>query len=329
MNLAHVHLLLNHVPTVGFGVGVGLLVLSLVSQSHDDLKRASLMVLFVVAILTIPTFLSGAAAEAVLRGAKADAAFPPGVLPGAIRRHEDAALLAFAFMEITGGFAWLALWQWRGRGRLPQWNQSVVVLLSILTFGLMARAATMGGDIHHPEIRAVQERAAALETAAVAGPDADAASGTARAIGAWVSDNTWVWPTAETLHFIGLCLLFAVVLMVDLRLLGIGKRIPFTAVAQLLPLGMLGFGVNLITGILFFLAMPRQYTGNVMFLWKFILVVLAGFNDLYLMLCPGSWAVGAGDDAPPTAKIFAASGILLWLGVLFSGHMLPFIGNAF
>jgi hypothetical protein len=327
VNLAHVHLLLNHVPTVGFGVGLGLLVFSLVGKRHDDLKHASLMMLFVVAILTIPTFLSGAAAEAVLRGATADAALPPGVLPGAIRRHEDAALLAFVFMEITGGFAWLALWQWRGRGRLPRWNQSVVVLLSILTFGLMARAATMGGDIHHPEIRAVQAGAGALETAADAG--AAAASGTARAIGAWVSDNTWVWPTAETLHFIGLCLLFAVVLVVDLRLLGIGKRIPFTAVAQLLPLGMLGFGLNLLTGMLFFLSLPAQYTGNIMFLWKFILVVLAGLNDLYLMLCPASWAVGAGDDAPPNAKIFAASGILLWLGVLFSGHMLPFIGNAF
>ena len=136
-------------------------------------------------------------------------------------------------------------------------------------------------------------------------------------------------PTAETLHFIGLCLLFTVVLVVDLRLLGVGKRIPFSAVSQLLPLGMVGFGVNLITGMLFFLALPAQYTGNIMFLWKFILVVLAGFNDLYLMLCPASWTVGAGDDAPPNAKIFAASGILLWLGVLFSGHMLPFIGNAF
>lgn len=328
MNLAHVHLLLNHVPTVGFGVGLGLLVLSLVGSSHDDLKRASLMVLFVVAILTIPTFLSGTAAEAVLGGTTA-AAFPPGVLPSAIRRHEDAALLAFAFMEVTGGFAWLALWQWRGRGRLPRWNQSVVVLLSILTFGLMARTATLGGDIHHPEIRAVQEATGAPETAAEAGADAAGPSGTARAIGSWVSDNTWVWPAAETLHFIGLCLLFTVVLVVDLRLLGIGKRIPFTAVSQLLPLGMLGFGVNLITGLLFFLAKPDQYTGNIMFLWKIILVVLAGFNDLYLMLCPASWAVGAGDDAPPNAKIFAASGILLWMGVLFSGHMLPFIGNAF
>jgi hypothetical protein len=92
---------------------------------------------------------------------------------------------------------------------------------------------------------------------------------------------------------------------------------------------MLGFGVNLITGMLFFLTLPDQYTGNIMFLWKVMLIVIAGVNDLYLMLCPESWAVGAGDDAAVNAKIFAASGIFLWIGVLFSGHMLPFIGNAF
>ncbi len=323
MNLAHVHLLLNHVPTVGFGVGLGLLVLSLVGRSHDDLKRASLMVLFVVAILTIPVFFSGKAAETVVR---ASAVNPPArVLLSAIQRHEDAALIAFALMEITGAFAWLALWQWRGHKRLPQWNLALVLLLSIATFGLMARAATIGGDINHPEIRDARE----VETPAGEIPDAAAGLGTARAIGSWVVDHSWVWPTAETLHFIGLSLLFAVVLVVDLRLLGMGKRIPVSAVSQLLPLGALGLGVNLITGTLFFLGRPEQYTGNVMFFWKIMLVVIAGVNDLYLMLCPESWAAGPGGQAPLNAKIFAASGIALWIGVLFSGHMLPFIGNAF
>ncbi len=294
MNLAHVHLLLNHVPTVGFGIGLGLLVLSLVAGSHDDLKRASLIVLFVVAILTIPTFLSGTAAEAVLRGTGADSAFPPGVLPSAIRRHEDAALLALVFMEITGGFAWLALWQWRGRARLPQWNLSVVLLLSIVTFGLMARASTMGGDISHPEIRAVQEVVGTQGP--TAGADAAAQRCRERPVRlAHTSPTTpGLWPTAESLHFIGLSLLFTVVLVVDLRLLGVAKRIPYSAVSQLLPLGMLGFGVNLITGMLFFLALPRQYTGNIMFLWKVMLIVIAGVNDLYLMLCPESWAAGSG-----------------------------------
>jgi hypothetical protein len=323
VNLAHVHLLLNHVPTVGFGVGLGLLVLSVVGRSHDDLKRASLLVLLVAAILSIPTFFSGKAAETVVLASAANPA--PHVLLSTMQRHEDAALIAFTLMEITGAFAWLALWQWRGRKRLPEWNLAVVFLLSIVTFGLMARAATIGGEINHSEIRG------AVQAGTTAGdaPDAAAVSGTARAIGSWVVDHSWVWPTAETLHFVGLSLLFAVVLLVDLRLLGVGARIPVSAVSQLLPVGALGLGVNLITGTLFFLGRPEQYTGNVMFFWKIMLVVIAGVNDLYLMLCPEAWAAGPGGEAPLNAKIFAASGIALWLGVLFSGHMLPFLGNAF
>jgi hypothetical protein len=323
LNLAHVHLLLNHVPTVGFGVGLGLLVLSVVGRSHDDLKRASLLVLLVAAILSIPTFFSGKAAETVVLASAANPA--PHLLLSTIQRHEDAALIAFTLMEITGAFAWLALWQWRSRKRLPEWNLSVVFLLSIVTFGLMARAATIGGEINHSEIRA------AVQTELPAGEPTEpaAVSGTARAIGSWVVDNSWVWPTAETLHFVGLSLLFAVVLLVDLRLLGVGTRIPVSAVSQLLPVGALGLSVNLITGTLFFLGRPEQYTGNVMFFWKIVLVVIAGVNDLYLMLCPEAWAAGPGGEAPLNAKIFAASGIALWLGVLFSGHMLPFLGNAF
>jgi hypothetical protein len=323
LNLAHVHLLLNHVPTVGFGVGLGLLVLSVVGRSHDDLKRASLLVLFVAAILSIPTFFSGKAAETVVLASATNPT--PHLLLSTIQRHEDAALIAFTLMEITGAFAWLALWQWRGRKRLPEWNLSVVFLLSIVTFGLMARAATIGGEINHSEIRA------AVQTELPAGESTEPAtvSGTARAIGSWVVDNSWVWPTAETLHFVGLSLLFAAVLLVDLRLLGVGTRIPVSTVSQLLPVGALGLGVNLITGTLFFLGRPEQYTGNVMFFWKILLVVIAGVNDLYLMLCPEAWAAGPGGQAPLNAKIFAASGIALWLGVLFSGHMLPFLGNAF
>ena len=58
-------------------------------------------------------------------------------------------------------------------------------------------------------------------------------------------------------------------------------------------------------------------------------MVLAAFNVMYFMLLDEAWAVGPGDDAPLTAKLVAASAIFLWIGVLFFGHMLPFLGNAF
>src|SRR6185295_4742846 len=137
----------------------------------------------------------------------------------------------------------------------------------------------------------------------------------------YVEANSWVWPAAETLHFIGLCLLFAVVLTVDLRVLGVGKSLlSFPALFQLLPLGMLGFTINLATGMAFFVATPQQYTGFLFFL-KMMLVVLGAVNVLYFMLFNEPWTVGEGDDASLTSKLVAASGVIIWIAVLFCGHM--------
>jgi hypothetical protein len=66
VNVAHLHLLLNHVPTLGFGVGFGLFVAALLGKS-EDLKRASLVVFFVVALMAIPAYLTGNAASFALR----------------------------------------------------------------------------------------------------------------------------------------------------------------------------------------------------------------------------------------------------------------------
>ena len=308
-NPAHVHMWLNHVPTVGFGAALALFVVARLKR-HDDLTRAGLVMFFVVAVVAIAAYLSGNAAEAVVQGQS-------DISPRAVRAHEDAALLAFAFMEITGFLAWLAIWQWRRVPRLDRWQLPVVLLSAVVAFGLMARAAELGGEIHHAEIRAA------------ASTGEEAAAGTAQAIGMFVSGHPWVWPTAETLHFIGLSLLFTVVLIVDLRLLGMARRLPFAAVYQFLPLGMLGFGLNLVTGLLFYMAALPQYIHNKAFYWKILFVVLGGINLLYFMLEDDVWTIGSGDDAPLTSKIAAASAIFLWAAVLYCGHMLPFIGNAF
>jgi uncharacterized membrane protein len=310
MNATHLHLLLNHFPTVGFVIGIGIFLVALIWKS-DELKRTSLAFFFLSAALTIATYVSGNDAHEAIKE-------QPGVSEALVNAHETAALLAFAFMQATGFFSWIALWLLRRVSRLANWILAVVLVLSIVTFGLMARAANIGGDIRHPEIQQSPEN-----------PSAEAPPSFAREWGKYVEGTTWVWPTAETLHFVGLCMLFAVVLTVDLRMLGVAKNIfSFAALYQLLPLGMLGFSINLATGMVFFVATPQQYTGFLFFL-KMALVVLGAVNVLYFMLFDEPWRVGEGDDAPLTSKIVAASAIAIWIGVLFCGHMLPFLGNSF
>jgi uncharacterized membrane protein len=312
MNLAHVHLLLNHFPTIGMMVGLGVFIAAIIAKS-DDLKRASLIVFFGIALLSIPTFASGTAAELALSKT-------PEVSKTMIESHETAALVALGFMELTGALAWLGLWQYRRLSRLPQGTLLAILLAGLLTFGLMGRAANIGGDIRHPEIR----------TGPVSADSAPAEPPLARVIGDAMVNLKWGWPASETAHFIGLCLLFGVVLVVDLRMLGFMKGIPFSTLHRLLPWGVLGFGVNVVTGILFFIGAPPDfYVNNPVFIWKLALILVAGANALYFTVFEQAWTLGAGDTPPVAAKVAAASGILVWTGVIFCGQMLPFFGHSF
>jgi hypothetical protein len=308
MDLAHIHLLLNHFPTIGMIIGGGLFLLSLITKS-DDLKRASLVVLLGIALISIPTYMSGNGAQDAIKA-------EPGVSKSLIETHEGAALEAIAFMEVTGALAWLGLWQLRRLSRVPGWNLGLILVLTLVTFGLMARAANIGGEIRHAEIRAGQETVT---------PEGDLA----RRVGTVVTEKTWMWPTCETLHFIGLSLLLGVVLLVDLRVLGVMRGVSFASLHRLLPWAAFGFGVNVITGMLFFVGIPGQYIHNKAFYYKIALVMIAGANALYFTLLEEPWELGRGEDAPLTAKIAAASAMALWVGVMYYGSMLPFLGNSF
>jgi uncharacterized membrane protein len=308
MSLAHVHLLLNHFPIVGSIIGLGLFILALVAKS-DHLKQTSLVVLLGIAMLAFPTYLSGNAAAEEIQGL-------PGVSMKLIEAHQNSALLAFLFMEITGSFAWLGLWQFRRLAYVPRWNLTLVLVLSVLTVLLMSTVGNTGGDIRHPEIANDMPVGPSIAFNSVA-------------IGLFVTRVPWMWPTCETLHFIGLSLLFGILFFLNLRMLGIMKNVSFNALHRLLPWGILGFGINLLTGMLFFVGAPTQYTKNGAFHWKILLILLAGVNALYFTMVDETWALKAGQDAPLKAKAVALSAIFLWVGVMYCGSMLPFLGNAF
>ncbi|HWK12297.1 MAG TPA: hypothetical protein VNR64_19705, partial [Vicinamibacterales bacterium] len=67
----------------------------------------------------------------------------------------------------------------------------------------------------------------------------------------WISshmrDLKWMWPTCETLHFIGLSLLIGGAGLFDLRLMGMMRQVPVSAVRDFMPYAIVGFAVNLVT----------------------------------------------------------------------------------
>jgi len=150
---------------------------------------------------------------------------------------------------------------------------------------------------------------------------------------AWIVVHyAWVWPAAETLHFIGLAMLVGVIGLMDLRLLGMAKRLPFAPLHRLLPWAITGFAICLGTGTVFFAGDPFQYNHNLVFGLKLLFIFLAGAN-VAAFYVTGVFrdveALGPGDDAPVAAKVIAGVSLILWIGVMYLGRMLPFLGEAF
>src|SRR4030095_1464158 len=97
-----------------------------------------------VALLTIPTFVSGV-------GADRSIAREPGISDALVRRHEGAAMLGLWFVIATGAAALAALWRSRRSGGTPRGNLAAVLLLAIVASVLMGRTGNTGGDIRHPQ----------------------------------------------------------------------------------------------------------------------------------------------------------------------------------
>ncbi len=247
MNFVHLHLLLNHVPTVGTIVAFGLLLMAFAKKS-DDLTRGSFALFFAIALVSLPTYMTGYSAEAVVKER-------PGVNLELIALHQSSALLALVFMEATGVAAWFGLWQARKPTGRSKWALPSVLLLSVITIALMANVANIGGEITHPEIISEGQPSASI------GALAPAALRSA-AIRYYQFHHPNAWPTLEALHFIGLSLLFGVVLVGNLRILGFMRTAPYVDIHRLLPWGVWGFVINSVTGMLFFVGQAFQYIDN-------------------------------------------------------------------
>ena len=147
------------------------------------------------------------------------------------------------------------------------------------------------------------------------------------ALGQLMRDSDWLFPMAEILHFVGLSLLIGPLMVVDLRLVGFLRNISFEAVYKLLPLSMIGFGINMLTGILFIFSDPFRYYPNIAFRMKMGLILLAGLNVLWFHFAvfPKTIHMSAEEKADVIAKIVAVLSLLIWFAVIVLGRMIPYL----
>jgi len=146
-------------------------------------------------------------------------------------------------------------------------------------------------------------------------------------IGEGMRNIFWMWPFVENLHFIGLSVMFGALLAIDLRVLGVAPNFPMRGAMKLIPLVIIAFGLNLITGIAFFAGDPYRYAPNFSFQWKMALIAIAGANALWFWFGEHAKLVqlADGQQAEFSAKLIAGLSLLIWAAVIVLGRLIPYL----
>lgn len=136
------------------------------------------------------------------------------------------------------------------------------------------------------------------------------------------------YPALLTTHVISMCLFAGLVIMMDLRLVGIGNlRTPFSQVQKrLFPWQMFGLAVSSITGLILVYGEPMRFYGNVFFWVKTAMMALAGVNAMAFHLITYR-SVAAWDSSAATpfgARLAGGLSLFLWTGVIMTGRLIAY-----
>ena len=143
-----------------------------------------------------------------------------------------------------------------------------------------------------------------------------------------IQTTGWIIPTLQTIHILGVAVLFSSAIVVDRRIWRLLQRdVPLPDVARrFLPAIWPVLLVLLITGTLLIVGEPRRSLLNSTFYLKMALLVLA------LMLTGGlQWSLSSApqfwdkDRGRRMAGQFAATvSILVWCGIIFAGRWIAY-----
>lgn len=135
-------------------------------------------------------------------------------------------------------------------------------------------------------------------------------------------------PIVQTVHILGIAVVMASVVMIDLRFLGIAVKTqsPSEMIGRLMPWMWVALASNLLTGMVFVVARPLRYYFNPIFSIK--LSLLAPAVGLALVLHRLSLREADYWERSPRrlvwARVIAVMSLILWTGVILAGRWIAY-----
>jgi hypothetical protein len=138
------------------------------------------------------------------------------------------------------------------------------------------------------------------------------------------SPSVWAFPMVLTLHTTGMAVLVGASWLLDLRLLGVSRRIPLSSFQWVFPVMTAGLVLNLVTGLMLFMKNATKWGTAMPFLVKMALVIasvamLVPIRSLLRRSVVEEPTIG------PTAKLLAVASIVAWAGAVSAGRLLAYL----
>ena len=141
----------------------------------------------------------------------------------------------------------------------------------------------------------------------------------------------WLYPAVETVHLVGIGLLFGSIAVLDLRLLGFARMLSVRALARhVLPWTGASFLFIVPSGLMMFTAHASDFISSPVFALKMCLIIAAGVNAaLFHTITFRTADVWDTEDMrklppPVSARLAGGVSLLLWIAVIACGRLLAY-----
>ncbi len=136
---------------------------------------------------------------------------------------------------------------------------------------------------------------------------------------AGLQSHAWAYPALEVVHIVGIGLLLGNLVLLEVRVFGLGSTLPLEALAKLaLAVALSGFGLAAASGLLMFASQPQELLANRAFTLKMMLLLLAG--------CNAGWfhARGSITRCDGVARLQMVASSLIWLAAIACGRWIAY-----
>ena len=151
-------------------------------------------------------------------------------------------------------------------------------------------------------------------------------------ISEWVQSSDYGFPLLLAAHSIGLAGVVGIMLVLDLRVLGVAPGIPIAALSRLLPLAWWGFWINALSGVLLFMANATRLVSNWAFILKMSAVLLGGIVSWLLWRSlvdrhdsESGRAARVTYTVTRRARITAVLSLLTWFAAIVFGRVIAYV----